>query len=385
MIFDQLMLKSTPPPQRAVLPFIKKNDLPTYENKPKYHQEKRRLKMKYKAILIIGFWLFTVKGITAAPLDLLTKSLVPETTFESATTAFVKDYPTSGSSLDDSVDRNVPLGFSFPFGGVNYTTVNIVSNGYLRFTINNNTYYNNNTIASIDTAMPHAILPYWDDLNPSTGGNIKYSTLGSAPNRRFVTTWTNVPHYNVSGSYTFQVVLYENGSIRFRYDATSDANGSSQGGATIGVIENDTKFDQHSFNTTINASQDILYSRNMPNMKLTKTSQIISDPVNLTNNPKRIPGAIVRYTIRVENSQTTAGENILITDNLNTAISSNKINWVGNITINSPNTNSGSATALTDATDADAGEFSANNLTVRCGDISNTGPCIVHYDIEVNQ
>jgi len=214
--------------------------------------------MKFK-ITLIGFLLFSITNLAAAPLEFLTKTLVPETGFYTTTTAFINDFTTTGS-LDDSVDRNVPLGFSFPFGGTNYTTVNIVSNGFLRFTTLNDTYFNNSTLTNIDATMPHAIFPYWDDLNPATGGNIRYSTLGSAPNRRFVTTWTNVPHYNVSGSYSFQVVLYENGSIRFRYDASSDANGSSNGGATIGVIENDTKFDQHSFNTAINATQDILYS-----------------------------------------------------------------------------------------------------------------------------
>lgn len=571
--------------------------------------------MKFK-VLFLSFFLFIASGLVAAPLDFLTKSLVPETGFDNTATAFVRDF-TTNNSLDDSVDRNVPLGFSFPFGGANYTTVNIVSNGYLRFTTLNDTYFNNSTLANIDATMPHAIFPYWDDLNPATGGNIRYSTLGSAPNRRFVTTWTNVPHYNVSGSYSFQVVLYENGSIRFRYDANSNANGSSNGGATIGVIENDTKFNQHSFNTTINANQDILYTYtpppidygysdyhfdevsyngsanevkdsnaglhgvsnsntptvpgkvcraidlranstqdfatlgaaslngvqdytisvwhkgssangrsllsgavngsfnelifwfnsatlfngylkglslgtvstsnynnnnwhhlswrrsngqsclfidtqlqgcqattnssalsisslilgqeqdsigggfaanqdwegildeliifrralsnteinsiynnqnagknwdgsnracpDMPSMKLTKTSQIISDPINLTNNPKRIPGAIIRYTIRAENAHSATGENVTISDNLNSFISSGKISWAGNIVVNSPNTNGGSAIALTDAIDADVGEFSGNNLTVRCGNISNTAPCIVRYEIEVNQ
>jgi MSHA biogenesis protein MshQ len=122
---------------------------------------------------------------------------------------------------------------------------------------------------------------------------------------------------------------------------------------------------------------------NMPDMKLTKTSQVISDPFNNTNNPKRIPGAIIRYTIRAENIHSTAGENVTITDSLNGLISSGKIDWVGNIVINSPNTNGGSATALTDAIDGDVGQFNANTLTVQCGNISNTGPCIVRYDVEI--
>ena len=122
---------------------------------------------------------------------------------------------------------------------------------------------------------------------------------------------------------------------------------------------------------------------NMPAMKLSKTSQVISDPVNAGVNPKRIPGAVIRYTIRAENTHGTMGENVTITDNLNSFISSGKIGWLGNIVINSPNTNGGSATALTDAIDGDVGQFNANTLTVQCGNINNTAPCIVRYDIEI--
>ncbi|MEE9445379.1 MAG: CCXG family PEP-CTERM protein [Cocleimonas sp.] len=39
-----------------------------------------------------------------------------------------------------------------------------------------------------------------------------------------------------------------------------------------------------------------------PAIKISKKSQVISDPVNLTNLPKRIPGARVRYTITVTNT-----------------------------------------------------------------------------------
>lgn len=122
----------------------------------------------------------------------------------------------------------------------------------------------------------------------------------------------------------------------------------------------------------------------MPSMKLTKTSVIISDPVNNMANPKRIPGAIVRYTIRAENAHATAGEDIVITDNLSSTISAGHIAWQPNsITVASPNIGGGSTTALTDSADADEGEFVSDTITVRCGDISNTGPCIVKYDVQV--
>ncbi|MEE9327971.1 MAG: hypothetical protein V3U71_11850 [Cocleimonas sp.] len=270
--------------------------------------------LQFSFTLVIVFFLLYSGSSLAAPLQFLTKSTVPETAFENTAIAFVRDFTTT-NSLDDSVDRNVGLGFTYPFGGVNYTTVNIVSNGFLRFTAINNTYFSNNTLANIDAAMPHAILPYWDDLNPATGGNITYGRFGSAPNRRFVVTWNNVPHYNVSGQYSFQVVLYEDGGIRFRYDATSDANGNSNGGATIGVIENNTFFDQHSLNTPINQNQDILYTR-PTDVSIKKISCAIRDPINITTNPKRVPGATIRYAIEISNADIGSASNIVVDDSV---------------------------------------------------------------------
>ena len=46
----------------------------------------------------------------------------------------------------------------------------------------------------------------------------------------------------------------------------------------------------------------------------TKTSCIISDPVNGTTNPKRIPGAIIRYGIQVTNNGTVNASLVSITD-----------------------------------------------------------------------
>jgi uncharacterized repeat protein (TIGR01451 family) len=44
-----------------------------------------------------------------------------------------------------------------------------------------------------------------------------------------------------------------------------------------------------------------------------KTSQVISDPFS-TSNPKAIPGAVVQYTITVDNTGGTAASNVVITD-----------------------------------------------------------------------
>lgn len=51
-------------------------------------------------------------------------------------------------------------------------------------------------------------------------------------------------------------------------------------------------------------------------ISVTKSSAVISDPVNGGTNPKRIPGAVVRYTISVSNSGAAQADNLALTDTL---------------------------------------------------------------------
>jgi hypothetical protein len=205
----------------------------------------------------------------------LQKIKVPETGFETVTTDFVGDWNSSTLDYDDAVDKYVDLGFTFPFNGHTYTQVNISSNGVLYFEDKNNAEYDNTGIPHTDAPRKHEVIvesiyPYWDDMNlgsanDGTHGKIEYDTLGSAPDRHFVVSWEGVSHYSdtttYTGSYSFQVVLYENGGIRFRYDSnsSSDTDGTSNGGATIGVQEDHNHYDQDSNNTAIDPTEDILY------------------------------------------------------------------------------------------------------------------------------
>ncbi len=59
------------------------------------------------------------------------------------------------------------------------------------------------------------------------------------------------------------------------------------------------------------------YIIHTPVLSATKTSCVISDPVNGTNNPKRIPGAIIRYMFDIKNSGSADVTDLNITDTLN--------------------------------------------------------------------
>ncbi len=56
------------------------------------------------------------------------------------------------------------------------------------------------------------------------------------------------------------------------------------------------------------------------NMTIKKTSVVVSDPVNDTSKPKRIPGAVIRYCYMVENSGDADAAFAKITETLNTAL-----------------------------------------------------------------
>ena len=79
------------------------------------------------------------------------------------------------------------------------------------------------------------IAPYWDDLNPATGGQIYTGTVGSFPNRRFVVSWAGVPR--TSTPLTFQAILEEaTGEIIFQYlEVQSETSRGGGKQATVGL------------------------------------------------------------------------------------------------------------------------------------------------------
>jgi subtilisin family serine protease len=138
-------------------------------------------------------------------------------------------------SLGDEQSVEIPIGFEFEFYGETHSNVSISSNGYLTFDGNGTEHFNT---PLPNAAVPNAVIaPYWDDLNPSMGGEIHYHLEGSAPTRRLVITWTEVPYYFYGGAVTFQAVLHEaDGSIEINHAETVSGVASDLGAsATVGI------------------------------------------------------------------------------------------------------------------------------------------------------
>ena len=141
----------------------------------------------------------------------------------------------SGVTGDDHSAR-VPIGFDFEFYGAIRNAVTISSNGYLTFGFSGSSYYNER--------IPHAAQPsdliavYWDDLNPTSGGEVVYLLEGSAPSRSLTVEWRGVPYFGSGGTATIQATLYEaDGRIVFRYLDVVSGNASHDRGisATVGI------------------------------------------------------------------------------------------------------------------------------------------------------
>jgi len=144
-------------------------------------------------------------------------------------------------SADDETYGPFDLGFPFPYYGQAYTQVSICTNGFVTFENTSADPYSNDPLPS--TGQPNLMVaPFWDDLNPSQGGNI-YRYYDAA-NARYIVQWDDVPHYFNTGSYTFQVLLYESGVIIFQYNAFTDGSSctvgieNAQGDDGLGILYN---------------------------------------------------------------------------------------------------------------------------------------------------
>ena len=147
-------------------------------------------------------------------------------------TAYTPITGTAGPSGDD-VTLTVPIGFTFSFMGKAFTQASICTNGFVVLGSTTFNAYSNNLCGTTAGQNP-MLAPFWDDLYTLAGGNIQYTTLGSAPNRIFVTQYTDVAYLVGTGGVTMQVKLYETANrIEFIYGpAVANATSSGSVGET---------------------------------------------------------------------------------------------------------------------------------------------------------
>ncbi|ACY18600.1 S8 family peptidase [Haliangium ochraceum] len=205
-------------------------------------------------------------------------------------------------ALGDDAAQTIVSDFPIPFAGAQpgLTDLSVGSNGVLSFSGGITTFSNQ---ALPSTARETIIAPYWDDLNPNSGGEVVFATLGEAPNREFVVEYRNINHYLAIAAITFQVVFTEGSpNIVFNYcDVTFEDDDALSGGAsaTLGVQATDGVAQQFSFNTVSVADGDaLLFSMGAP-FASAGPDQVVAPGANVTLNGSGsddADGVIVRYT-----------------------------------------------------------------------------------------
>ena len=136
---------------------------------------------------------------------------------------------------DDVYSSIIPLGFTFEFFGNNYTECRISSNGWFSFDTGETAGYNPNGTNPNQNLPNNSVMGIYSDLNPSTCGNVRYDTYGTAPCREFVVTWNAVCQFScTSQQVSAEVVLYEGTNVIEVYLGNRPQCG--WGSAVIGIM-----------------------------------------------------------------------------------------------------------------------------------------------------
>lgn len=173
-------------------------------------------------------------------------------------------YPIAGNNAiplftpntDDGLTSPIYIGFNFNFYCTTYSTVLIYTNGMIQFDIGQpSTFplgYDPAQVfgGSSASGPPNALVAFrMDDLDPTQGGQITYTTLGTSPTQTFVVTYSNVPLFgNNSSLHSGQIALYETTNlidiITISSPATSNAatQGIENQTGTLGVCPNPPLF-----------------------------------------------------------------------------------------------------------------------------------------------
>jgi len=136
------------------------------------------------------------------------------------------------SITDDGTIVDVPLGFDFNFYGNTYNKLNIYSNGFVTFgtAVKDPTglgFFRGDLIPY--PSNPNNMIAFaWTDWSPQrVVGGIRFETRGTAPNRRFLLQFNNVPEFSGRGLLLMQLVLTEGANDITIYTNTMSITASS--------------------------------------------------------------------------------------------------------------------------------------------------------------
>ncbi len=135
----------------------------------------------------------------------------------------------------------IPLGFTFNYAGINYTSFGLNTNGLCWFDATTPSGYDANSNDRLHRTLGsnQSIAVWWNDMSDDASSDILYQLQGSPGSQTFTVQYTNYPFYVNTPSVRLncQVIFYEGTNvIEFRYGSlnVTGATGTTLG-ATIGI------------------------------------------------------------------------------------------------------------------------------------------------------
>jgi hypothetical protein len=155
--------------------------------------------------------------------------------------------PSVGPVGDDEV-VNFDLLANVQYGGVTYSRVGMVSNGYLVMGGGSAVDVSAMNQVLPDTAVPNNVIaPFWTDLNPELGGNLYAAQITDPYGVNWmVFEWENIPNATTGELNTFQV-WFGTGSEQEIYFVYGDISAGNSGLLTIGAENMDGSFGENWF------------------------------------------------------------------------------------------------------------------------------------------
>jgi hypothetical protein len=115
-----------------------------------------------------------------------------------------------------------PIGFTFNYGGNNFTRFAVGTNGYIK--LGESTFTIGGSVSTAFSSIPfnpadtnnynNLIGAFHGDIEGQTGSVLSFRSIGTAPNRELVVQWSKYQFYNTATpeELNFQIRLMENGN-----------------------------------------------------------------------------------------------------------------------------------------------------------------------------
>ncbi len=152
------------------------------------------------------------------------------------------DVSTTGTQVlagaDDDDAANLPMGFSFPFYGTDFTQFTVGSNGTIYFVDDYLGLSNECLPGDGGYGIDRFIALYWDDL--IVDGGVYYQTFSTCPvgvGSCTVVQFHQAREYGAADQMEFEAILFSDGTILIQYQSLASYTGD---GATVGIQDSMT-------------------------------------------------------------------------------------------------------------------------------------------------